>query len=98
MKALIFAIAFAAAAQSPPHAFVGAGGCSSSNCHGGTTALKEADSRILGNEYATWSVADKHANAYKVLEEPRSKRIGEILKLDATKDKRCTACHIAGSP
>src|SRR5262249_4703974 len=82
-----------------PHPYIGAGGCASSNCHGGTTAQPEADSRILGNEYATWSVADKHSHAFKVLEEPRGKRMAELLKIsDVTRDRRCTVCHVVGSP
>ncbi|MGH9659340.1 MAG: multiheme c-type cytochrome [Bryobacteraceae bacterium] len=79
--------------------YIGAGGCASSNCHGGTSALPESESRILGNEYSIWSVSDKHSRAYKVLEEPRSKRMAEILSIaDARTDKRCTVCHAAGSP
>src|SRR4030088_2751438 len=98
-EALIFAaLAGVLGAQSATHSFIGAGGCASSNCHGGTTPQPEAEGRILGNEYATWSVEDKHSRAYKALEDPRGKRMGEILKLDATKDKRCTVCHVVGSP
>lgn len=86
-------------AQTAPRPYVGAGGCASSNCHGGTTPLPENQSRILGNEYATWSVGDKHSRAYKVLLDPRSKRMAEILKIaDPTRDRRCTVCHVAGSP
>jgi hypothetical protein len=92
---LLFTILAAAYAQT----YVGAGGCASSNCHGATTPLPESQSRILGNEYATWSVADKHAIAYKKLLEPRGKRMAEILGIaDATRDKRCAACHVVGSP
>src|SRR4051812_45070458 len=74
---LLLAVAGLAAAQT----YVGAGGCASSNCHGATTALTEAQSRILGNEYATWAVADRHALAYKKLLEPRGKRMAEILHI-----------------
>jgi hypothetical protein len=82
-----------------PRPYVGAGGCASSNCHGGTTPLPESQSRILGNEYATWSVGDRHARAYKMLLEARSKRMAEILKIaDASRDRRCTVCHVVGSP
>jgi hypothetical protein len=92
---LLLAVAGLAGAQT----WVGAGGCASSNCHGATTPLPEAQSRILGNEYATWAVADRHALAYKKLLEPRGKRMAEILKIqDATRDKRCAACHVVGSP
>src|SRR5580704_18023520 len=86
-------------AQPAQRPYVGAGGCASSNCHGGTTPLPESQSRILGNEYATWSVGDKHSIAYKKLLEPRSKRMAEILKIaDPTRDRRCTVCHVVGSP
>jgi hypothetical protein len=89
----------AAAALASAQTYVGAGGCASSNCHGGTTALPEQQSRILGNEYATWAVADRHALAQKKLLEPRGKRMAEILRIaDATRDKRCAVCHVAGSP
>jgi hypothetical protein len=92
-------IAVSAFAQTPGHSYVGAGGCQSSNCHGGATPLPESQSRILGNEYKTWSVEDKHSLAFKKLGEPRAKRMGEILKIqDVTTDKRCTVCHVAGSP
>ncbi len=79
--------------------YIGAGGCSSSNCHGATSPAAEKDSRILGNEYSIWTVQDKHANAWKVLENARSKRMGDILKIaDVRTDARCTVCHAAGSP
>jgi len=85
------------AAQAPR--YVGAGGCASSNCHGGTSAAEESVSRIWGNEYAIWSLNDKHAQAWKVLGDPRSKRMGEILKIaDPQTDAKCTSCHAVGSP
>jgi hypothetical protein len=96
---ILLAISGLALAQPASHAYIGAGGCASSNCHGGTTAAQPAENRILGNEYATWSVSDKHSRAYKALEEARGKRMAEILGIaDATRDKRCTVCHAAGSP
>jgi hypothetical protein len=96
---IVLAVAGAALAQPSTRTYVGAGGCKSSNCHGGTTPLPfSPDSRILGNEFATWSSLDKHTRAYRVLEEPRGKRMGDILKIDASKDKRCTVCHVVGSP
>lgn len=88
-----------AAGLASAQTWVGAGGCASSNCHGATTPLPESQSRILGNEYATWAVADRHALAQKKLLEPRGKRMAEILKIqDPTRDKRCAACHVVGSP
>lgn len=96
---IVLAVAGAALAQPSTRPYKGAGNCTSSNCHGGTTPLPEKDSPILGNEYATWSVGDRHMHAYKALEEPRGKRMADILKIkDATRDKRCTVCHVVGSP
>lgn len=96
---IVLAMAPGLLAQPASHPYIGAGGCASSNCHGGTTALPENESRILGNEYATWSVSDKHAQALKVLEEPRGKRMAQILKIaDAARDRRCAVCHVVGSP
>ncbi len=101
MRCALFFLTVAGMAwgQAPPHAMVGAGGCQSSNCHGGASALPESQSRILGNEFKTWSVEDTHSLAYKKLTEPRARRMAGILKIaDASTDKRCTVCHVAGSP
>ena len=96
---ILLAVSGLALEQPASHAYIGAGGCASSNCHGGTTAAPAGENRILGNEYATWSVSDKHARAYKALEEARGKRMAEILGIaDAARDKRCTVCHAAASP
>src|SRR5215471_8037723 len=96
---IILAAAGVLAAQPVPSHYIGAGGCASSNCHGAAAPATPADSRILGNEFATWSAADKHARAYKVLFEPRGKRMAEILKItDVAHDKRCAVCHVVGSP
>jgi hypothetical protein len=95
--ALLAGRAIPAAAQKGQ--YIGAGGCASSNCHGGTTPAAENVSRILTTEYAIWASQDKHAGAAKVLDNERSKRMAEILGLDnASTDRRCTACHVAGSP
>src|SRR3954454_11671335 len=96
---ILLTIGGLALAQPASRGYIGAGGCASSNCHGATSAAPAAENRILGNEYATWSVSDKHARAYKALEEARGKRMAEILGIaDATRDKRCVVCHAVGSP
>ena len=95
---ILLAVSGLTLAQPAPHGFIGAGGCASSNCHGATTGAPVTESRILGNEYAIWSVSDKHARAFKALEEARGKRMAEILGIaDATRDKRCTVCHAVGT-
>lgn len=55
---------------------------------------------ILGNEITTWVREDKHAQAYTVLLNDRSKEMAKIMgTLDANgesaihRDKRCLACH-----
>ena len=94
---LLCAFRFASEAQEAK--YIGAGGCSSSNCHGGTSAASEKDSRIWGNEYAIWSLNDKHSKAFKVLGDPRSKRMAEVLRIaNPQTEARCTVCHAVGSP
>ena len=98
MRVFLFALNLAAVSAQTPQ-YIGAGGCSSANCHGSTTRLPESASRIWGNEYAIWSVPDKHSKASKVLDSPRSARMGQILNIANVKaDRRCTACHVVGSP
>ncbi|MDX2154814.1 MAG: multiheme c-type cytochrome [Bryobacteraceae bacterium] len=83
----------------PAQQYIGAGGCASSNCHGGTVVAEERINRIQGNEFALWSVPDKHSKASKVLSDARSRRMAEILRIASpTTDKQCTSCHMAGSP
>src|SRR5436190_21860045 len=95
---IILAAAGLALAQPASIPYIGAGGCSGSICHGAAAPLAPTDGRILGNEYATWSSADKHARAYKVLLEPRGKRMADVLKIaDPVHDKRCAVCHVVGS-
>lgn len=89
-----------ALAQPASHAYIGAGGCSSSICHGATNPVANvSEKRILGNEYSTWFSTDKHKRAYEALGQDRGKRMAGLLGItDATKDKRCTVCHVVGSP
>ncbi len=67
--------------------------CASSLCHGAIKQWKE--SNVLQNEYLTWSRTDKHARAYSVLLNDRSKRIVKNLNLPqpAHEAKICLDCH-----
>ena len=63
-------------------------------------ARKESGGWILGNEFMTWATRDKHAQAFIVLQNDRSKEMAKIMGvLDANgdsaihRDKRCLACH-----
>ena len=53
--------------------------CASSLCHGAVETWK--GSSVLQNEYVTWSRSDKHARAYTVLLNERSKEIAKKLSL-----------------
>src|SRR5438552_18705106 len=67
-----------AAAATP--SYTGAGSCTSSNCHG--AVWPKTGGKINQNEYQLWSSKDKHAKAYSVLLEPRSKQIARNLKIE----------------
>lgn len=72
---------------------VGVGSCASSLCHGAIETWK--DSTVLQNEYVTWSRSDKHARAYRVLLNEKSKEIARKLALPepAHKSDLCLDCH-----
>ncbi|MBI1916944.1 MAG: hypothetical protein HYS12_19725 [Planctomycetes bacterium] len=76
--------------------FFGVASCASMACHHFNGAKAEARS-----EYSTWSAWDKHARAYAVLENDRSRRIVRNLyyseadpdKVPATARRLCLECH-----
>ncbi len=92
---LIFSATLGLAQQQPnvvSGKFVGPGSCSATACHGGIRPT--ADSRILQNEYSTWVLQDKHAQAYKALQTPVAQRMAKIMGLESpTSAARCLACH-----
>ena len=57
------------------------------------------DTNVWQNEYSTWVIKDKHANAYNVLENDVAVRMAKILGLGpADKAARCLACHALDVP
>lgn len=71
---------------------LGVASCASSTCHGAVS--ESSESNIWRNEYRIWSQHDKHAQAYKVLQNAQSKSIAAKLGIaDATKAKECLDCH-----
>ena len=72
---------------------LGVASCASSLCHGSIETWKDAN--VLQNEYVTWSRTDKHARAYNVLLNARSKDIAKKLgmKEPAHKADLCLDCH-----
>jgi hypothetical protein len=75
------------------HQTVGTINCANSTCHGSVTPW--TDSVVLQNEYTTWLRLDKHAQAYNVLLNDKSKKIAKNLGLKepANKAKICLDCH-----
>lgn len=67
--------------------------CSNSLCHGSLAAWQ--GSPIVQNEYVVWSRLDKHARAYTVLLNERSRSIASKLGLakPAHQSKECLDCH-----
>ncbi|MGH8051459.1 MAG: multiheme c-type cytochrome [Arenimonas sp.] len=77
---------------------VGVVNCANSLCHGSITEWK--DSNVLQNEYITWSRFDKHARAYDILLNDKSKSIARKfgLGVPANKAKLCLDCHAHNVP
>ena len=94
--ALLQAAAAYGAAVLPQYAHdktLGVGTCASSLCHGAIETWR--DSNVFQNEYVTWSRSDKHARAYAVLLNDKSKEIAKKLALPkpAHESDLCLDCH-----
>jgi len=97
--ALLPLLAAAASAQTPPSdgKHLGVQSCAGNNCHGAVKPLPNA--HVPQNEYLIWKEKDKHAQAYAVLSNDRSKRIAKNLGLaDATTAPLCLDCHADNVP
>jgi hypothetical protein len=83
------------AAETPK--YTGPGSCASPNCHGGVQP--RSDNSVWQNEYSTWVVKDKHAQAYTVLSNPVAVRMARLLGLpSADTAPKCLACHALDVP
>src|SRR5262249_5758021 len=69
--------------------------CSGRACHGGLDPrAPQDDQTILQNEYPKWLIHDRHATAYDVLFDERSKQLAQNLGIgQAHESVRCLACH-----
>ncbi len=80
-----------------PYYFMGAASCNGSNCHGSTKprpTKPEGKFSIPQNEYWIWLDNDLHAQAYKVLLQPDSQRMGKNLGIEKPEtNQRCLVCH-----
>jgi len=90
----------AAAAELPQYAgdqHLGVITCAGSTCHGALEPWQQ--SNVLQNEYITWQRSDKHAKAYAVLLNDRSKRIARNMGLEAAHTAGvCLDCHADNVP
>ena len=76
---------------------MGVATCAGSTCHGAVEALSGIG--ILQNEFITWQRHDKHAKAYQILLNERSKRIARNLGLEAAHTAPlCLDCHADNVP
>jgi hypothetical protein len=81
------------------HQFIPTDNCL--KCHevpGVRDAASGLTDRVRMSEWKIWAEQDKHASAYKVLEEPRSQRIGQLLGKDVfTPTTGCIQCHTSNA-
>jgi hypothetical protein len=95
--AFVALAALAAPARADDAIHLGVQSCAGNNCHGAVQPI--GNSRVPQNEYFTWSQKDKHAQAYAVLGNDRSKRIAKNLGIeDPTKASLCLDCHADNVP
>jgi hypothetical protein len=88
---------FYAAESTEPSKYTGPGSCSSPSCHGGVQPRDQTS--VLQNEYSTWVVRDKHAQAFVNLTNPVGLRIAKIMGLPSPDTApRCLACHALDVP
>ncbi|MBB73162.1 MAG: hypothetical protein CMJ75_01470 [Planctomycetaceae bacterium] len=61
---------------------------------GGLSRAVTDDQWILYREFAIWSQSDKHGQAYAVLLNERSRKMGKLMGVrEIHRDLRCLACH-----
>lgn len=89
---------FAAAAEGiAAYKHMGVASCATSVCHG--KLAPQPNENVALNEYRIWTQEDRHAQAYRTLELPESKRIAANLGLpSAATAKICLDCHADNIP
>src|SRR5579862_2835448 len=76
---------------------LGVASCAASVCHGKLTAQTGRD--VALNEYRIWLEQDRHSQAYRALDNPRSRSIAANLGLpSASAAKICLDCHADNVP
>jgi hypothetical protein len=77
-----------------PSKYQGSGDCN--RCHEKPTKddIDNGTTKYFSmTELPTWAEKDKHALAYQVLKNSRSKRMGELLGIQPETDASCLGCH-----
>lgn len=93
---LLAGIAVSAEQGIAAYKHLGVASCATSVCHG---KLAPREKKVGLNEYRIWTQEDRHAQAYRTLELPESKRIAANLGLpSATTAKICLDCHADNVP
>jgi hypothetical protein len=92
-----------AAADTPPatagtHRHLGVATCATSVCHGKQSEQTGKDADVGLNEYKIWLEQDRHSQAYRTLDGPRSRAIAANLGLPSAKTKMCLDCHADNVP
>ena len=89
---------FAVAAEGiAAYKHMGVSSCATSVCHG--KLAPQPNENVALNEYRIWTQEDRHAQAYRTLELPESKRIAANLGLpSAATAKICLDCHADNVP
>jgi hypothetical protein len=90
-------VSFSTCLAAEPPKYTGPGSCASPSCHGGVAP--RSDNSVWQNEYSTWVVKDKHAQAFTALSLPIAVRMAKILELpNAFSAPKCLACHALDVP
>jgi hypothetical protein len=77
---------------------MGVATCVNSVCHGKQTEQTGKDADVGLNEYKIWLEQDRHSQAYRTLDGPRSRAIATNLGLPSAKTKLCLDCHADNVP
>ena len=100
----VLPLAAAMAADTPPatagsYKHLGVATCATSVCHGKQTEQTGKDAIVALNEYKVWLEQDRHSQAYRTLDAPRSRAIAANLGLpSASTAKICLDCHADNVP
>jgi hypothetical protein len=72
--------------------YLGPGSCAAAACHG--NIAPQGTSSVNQNEYSVWVVQDRHATAFRSLQNPVSQRMGKLLGIGKPEESpKCLTCH-----